>query len=444
MNSTPTISPAARIPRAPGSDNTLALLRDGYQFIQSRCDSLGSDGFRTRLMLREVICLRGTEAQALLYGTPGLTRKGAMPGTVLRLLQDKGSVQQMEGAAHARRKALFMGLLLKEDAVDALVERFTTLFRERLARGGDIELLSETSALLSRAASEWVGLPDDMAQSPALARALFAMSDRTGHFGPGTWAALAGRRAVEKQLRHVVNNARTARFKPVDPDQPLHRFSAATDPAGAPLSAAVVAVELLNLLRPIVAVGRYIAFAAHALAVHPQWKKRLAAGEDDMFEPFAEEVRRCYPFFPFTAAITTQEVNWRGATIPRGQWIIADLYGTAHDPRLFPDPGAFRPERGLSWRDPAPGFAPQGAGDTASTHRCPGEMTTVGLMAAATRVLTREFRYDLPREVPEIALDRIPAQPAGGMWLSNVTPADQAGDGTSGAADKPVTDPGTP
>ena len=42
----------------------------------------------------------------------------------------------------------------------------------------------------------------------------------------------------------------------------------------------VAAVELVNLLRPTVAVGRYVAFAAHALIAQPTLEEEVATGDD--------------------------------------------------------------------------------------------------------------------------------------------------------------------
>jgi fatty-acid peroxygenase len=41
----------------------------------------------------------------------------------------------------------------------------------------------------------------------------------------------------------------------------------------------VAAVELLNVLRPTVAVALYVTFAAHALHQYPECRERIAAGE---------------------------------------------------------------------------------------------------------------------------------------------------------------------
>ncbi|SEL09920.1 Cytochrome P450 [Blastococcus sp. DSM 46786] len=50
------------IPTLTAPDSSLALLREGYAFISRRCDRLGTDAFRTRLMLRPAVCVRGAEA----------------------------------------------------------------------------------------------------------------------------------------------------------------------------------------------------------------------------------------------------------------------------------------------------------------------------------------------------------------------------------------------
>lgn len=101
----------ADIPRASELDNTLAFLWEAYTFISRRCDRLGSELFRMRIMLTPVVCMRGAAAAQFFYEDDRFTRQGAMPQTTLRLLQDKGSVQSLDGAAHRHRKGLFMSLM---------------------------------------------------------------------------------------------------------------------------------------------------------------------------------------------------------------------------------------------------------------------------------------------------------------------------------------------
>jgi fatty-acid peroxygenase len=78
----------AALPRDGAFYSSVVFAREGYTFISSRCDRLGSDAFRTRLMLQPVVCMRGRDATSFFYGGGHFTRKGAMPMSVLLLLQD--------------------------------------------------------------------------------------------------------------------------------------------------------------------------------------------------------------------------------------------------------------------------------------------------------------------------------------------------------------------
>ncbi|MEE3918234.1 hypothetical protein V2I01_05090 [Micromonospora sp. BRA006-A] len=74
-------------------DSTLAFLREGYRFVGSRCDRLGSDVFQTRLLLEPTICLRGREAAGLFYDEERFVRRGAMRMRGQRTLTGVGGVQ---------------------------------------------------------------------------------------------------------------------------------------------------------------------------------------------------------------------------------------------------------------------------------------------------------------------------------------------------------------
>jgi fatty-acid peroxygenase len=99
------------IPRDPAFDSTLALLTEGYDFMAKRRRQLESDVFATRILLQDVVCMVGPEAARLFYEDERVTRRGAMPITTLTLLQDFGSVQMLDGAAHHCRKEMFMSLM---------------------------------------------------------------------------------------------------------------------------------------------------------------------------------------------------------------------------------------------------------------------------------------------------------------------------------------------
>lgn len=412
--------PVSETPRLKGFDHTLAFLREGYQFISRRCDRLASDRFSARLMLKPVICMRGELAAEMFYDGDRFTRRrGAMPPTVLRLLQDKGSVQLLDGEEHRHRKAMFIRLLMNDGAEDRFIDIFRARWLAALgewSRRDSIVLFDEANLVLTRAICLWIGVPLEQKSDVELAGELSAMIENAGNVSPGVLVALMRRRRTERFVTGLVEAARRGETS----DIPLSTVAAHRDADGRLLSEEEATVEILNILRPTVAIGRYVMFAALALEDHPHWKVDLPGGDDALYERFAEEVRRLYPFFPVIGGIARHAFNWRGHQFGENDWVMLDLYGTTHDPRIFPNPAAFDPDRGLSWRRQGFDFIPQGGGDARSTHRCPGEQFTVAVIREATRLLVEEMEYDVPGQDLTMPLNRMPAKPGSGMILSNV------------------------
>ena len=149
------------LPHEDQVDRTLAFLTDGYTFIAKRCHRYGSDLFATRLMLHKVICMMGAEAAQVFYQPERFTRRGAMPKTVLWLLQDQGSVATLDGAAHHHRKQMFLSLLMPPQSrplVDHLADQWRTMLT-KWATLDYVVLLDEVQALLCRAVCAWSGVP---------------------------------------------------------------------------------------------------------------------------------------------------------------------------------------------------------------------------------------------------------------------------------------------
>lgn len=55
------------------------------------------------------------------------------------------------------------------------------------------------------------------------------------------------------------------------------------------LNQQIAAVDLLNVIRPTVAVARYVAFSALALQEHPDCQQKLKTGEDNDIKLFVQE-----------------------------------------------------------------------------------------------------------------------------------------------------------
>jgi len=410
------------IPHAAGIDNTIPFLREAYTFVSRRCERLGSDLFTTRIMLTPVLCMRGAEAARVFYDGDRFTRQGAMPQTVLRLLQDKGSVQGLDGAAHRHRKALFMSLM-SPDGIARIAGLLEHHWREALPRWtsmAEVRLLPAIGDVLTRTACDWAGVPVPERDMPALSRELQAMIREAGHVRPGTLYALALRRRTERRMRRLEEDVRAGRVTPPE-GSALAAIARHREPDGTPLGSDAAAVELINLLRPVVAVNRFIIFAALALHQHPEWRQRLA-DDEAWLEPFVQEVRRFYPFFPLVGGRVRRGFEWAGHRFAARDWVILDLYGTNHDSRLWPEPEQFRPERFKDWPGDPYTFIPQGAGDPMAGHRCPGERMTIALIGRAVRLLCG-MHYDVPPQDLSISLSNMPAAPRSQLVLSRVRAA---------------------
>ncbi|RKN42637.1 cytochrome P450 [Micromonospora endolithica] len=410
----------ATIPAERGLDSTLAFLRDGYRFIGARCDRHGSDIFTTRLLLERTICLRGRPAAELFYDAGRFARAGALPKRGQRTLTGVGGVQGLDDVAHTDRKGMFMSIMTS-DAIRRLGQLFDDEWRARLPAwesGQPVVLFDEVSRMLTRAVCAWAGVP--LADSEVARRTadLEAMIAGPAVIGPPHWRGLFGRKRAERWVGDIVERERVGTLE-APPGSALRIISEHRDSAGRLLPRRIAAVELLNILRPTVAVDRYVVFAALALHDHPAWRDRVR-GDDATTEQFVQEVRRYYPFFPVAAARVRRSFDWQGHHFPRGRRVLLDLYGTNHHRALWPEPERFRPERFTGWRDDPFGLIPQGGGDHHVGHRCAGEWITIELMKRAVATLAGSMSYDVPPQDLAVSLHRMPALPPSGFVITNV------------------------
>lgn len=398
--------PADAIPRLPGLDSTLPLLREGYRFISRACERLGSEAFVTRLMGRQVVCARGEQAAAMFYQPDRFTRVGAIPPTVTRLLQGKGSVQQLDGEAHHRRKALFLKLL-DAAATTRLVQAFEQAWRARVAGWPErqtVVLQQETESVLCAAACAWAGVPLQDDQVDRRARELAAMIEGAGAFGPRFLRGLRLRRSNERWIAAVIATLRAAPGR----NTPAAIIASHQDAYGGLLPNEVAVTELINLLRPTVAIARWVTFAALALHEHPHLRSRFA--EPDFLFHFVQEVRRYFPFFPMIGGHAREPFRWHGHLFRTGDWVLLDLYGTNHDPAIWTAPERFDPDRFRGWDGSPFSFTAQGAGGYERGHRCPGENPSIALLTAAVRGLL-ELEYEVPPQDLRYRMNRFPSIP---------------------------------
>lgn len=418
------VSRAHSLPEVPGC--TLGLLRDPYRFVLRTGARLGTDAFIGRLLFRRTVFLMGEEAAALLYNAELFQRQGATPLRLQRTLFGVGGISSLDGKEHRRRKTLFMDLVAAPGQVHLLADRVANELRTQSRSwpgGGEVDFQAEMRLVLLRSVCAWAGLPLEASEEDARGEQLGALFEPAHLFGPPYWHSWWMRRRAERWCERLVTQVR-AGSRDAPADSALQMISDYVDSSGALLSPHAAAVELLNVLRPVVAVSVYAVFIALALEDNPAYRQRLVE-DDRLLLAFVQEVRRFYPFFPMVAARTRQAFEWHGLRFPAGVRVLLDLYATHHDVRRWEGPDVFHPERFFRREPGAYALVPQGGGDAWMHHRCPGESLTLILMQDVTRFLVRELDYRIasPRA---LQWSRLPPLPRHALRLADVRVAGAA------------------
>jgi fatty-acid peroxygenase len=426
------------IPRDPALDRTLAFRADPYLFISRRCRELGTEVFETRLQLRKTLCMTGSAAARVFYDPKRFARAGATPEPIRATLLGKGGVQGLDGNAHRHRKRLFMSFMTPE-RVKALAVRAQEEMRLHARNWNGVNrivLYDMMQDVLARAACQWAGVPIEEPGFGGKVRDLSALFDSAANSLTGHIRSRGARRRSERWAIGIIRSTRTRRLN-VPEHCPLHALAFHQDTTGKLLTPRIAAVELLNLIRPIVAISVFIVLAAHAMHEHAEARTRIREGDEGFLERFVLEVRRYYPFFPAVVARVLEDFEWRGYRFPAGCRVMLDVYGTNHDDRTWHDPEAFEPDRFRSWDRSAYNFIAQGGGDHYLDHRCAGEWITIEIMKTASRFLAKEIEYEIPQQDLRIDFHRLPALPIDRFVMSNVrhhatTAGFQPHDGDSG------------
>ena len=372
---------------------------------------------------RPIVLGGSTEAVQLFYDEARFRRAGAMPRFVRRTLFGEGAVHGLDDEQHALRKAMFLELVTPDaaQAIGATAAReWTELVGE--AAVPRVELFATAVGVHADAVCDWARVPADL-RYPALAGDLATIVDGFGSIGLRHVRAARARKRVDRWSTRLIRAVRAGVVKS-PPHSALARMSTQRDVDGKPLDAEVAGVELVNILRPTVAVAWFAVFAAMALHDHPELRARLADGDNELLESFAHELRRAYPFVPMLAARARTDFEWKGHRFRRGQRVVLNVYGTLHDPHVWHEPDHFDVGR-FRAHDPDPYlFIPQGGG-MPEGHRCPGERVAVELIKETARWLCC-VDYEVPAQDLRLRLARMPARPRHGFVMTDVrrrTPA---------------------
>ncbi|MGL5927629.1 MAG: cytochrome P450 [Dermatophilaceae bacterium] len=406
----------------------LALALHGYRFstvIRRHARPADPDVVPVRFLGRPALLVAGPEGVRFFTDTSVFRRRDATPHVVADVLFGRGAVHGLDGADHEHRKQLFV----RATGPAAVVELVTSTgrrWREVLAdtpSGRPVTVQRLAEQVIGSAVTAWAGVPasSQSRATPSVVRDLAAEVDGFGVLGPANVAARLARRRTNAWAAAVVEEQRRTGTAPEG--SALAIAAAWTGADGSLLPAEVAGVELQNLLRPTIAVSRFVAFGVLALTLHPQWRTRLREENDGLSFPgrdamaFAHEVRRLTPFVPLLAARADRDATFHGQPVPRGSRVALDVMFTLRDRRHWHEPQRFDPERFLGGQDlVADALVPQGGGSVVHGHRCPGEEVTLGILAASlAEIASADWR--LPPQDLSVALHRVPTAPASGIRL---------------------------
>lgn len=393
-------------------------LDEGYLLLSELRKEANAPVVKARLLNKEVIAIYGKEAAKKFYDPRNFKREGAMPKIVLKTLFGENGVQALDGQAHEHRKTIFMDLMTPKrmEEYHRILDKNLTQKLDR--QQGQFELFDLAKDVLFRSICEWAGI--DLSQLTKkevdqLAEYQISMIS-SAVTNPATHIkGIDNRKKSEKWAQSLIENAR---INPVagKEDVALYAFAKATDDHGELLPIDVAAVELLNVIRPTVALTVWIALMGHALFSRPDIYQRLHAEFDQLQDSFIQEMRRYYPFFPMLPAFAIQDVEVDGYLIPKDSWVVLDLYGTNHDDRMIETPEVFRisrylgKEKHISYDEEYEMIA-QGGGEFKTMHRCAGEWITLHTLRVFSDQLVNKYQFSIPEQDWSIPMNQFPTYP---------------------------------
>ena len=209
----------------------------------------------------------------------------------------------MDGDNHIHRKHLFMSLMtpshqneLSKLTMSELEDSIKVWKNKE-----QIVLFDEVKIILCKVACNWAGVSLNESEVKELSEEFSSMVDSFGSVGPRHWKGRRARTKSEEWIKNIIEDVRSDKIKAKE-GTALHSMAFYRDLNGNQLDSNMAAIELINVLRPIVAISTYITFLALALHEYPECREKLLTGDSKEFEMFVQEVRRYYPFTPFIGA----------------------------------------------------------------------------------------------------------------------------------------------
>ncbi len=204
------------------------------------------------------------------------------------------------------------------------------------------------------------------------------------------------RAAVDDELFALIDERRR---EGGERDDVLAMLLAAEHSDGSPMADEEIRDELMTaLVAGHETTASSLGFAFEELARSPELQERVAT-DDEYLDATINEVMRRRPVLPNPEPrLVKQEVTIGGWTYPEGIVLIGGSYSVHHDPEIYPDPYAFRPERFLGRKPGTYTWLPFGGG----RRRCLGASFALLEMRLVLRAAAQRFAIsaDGPRPRP--------------------------------------------
>jgi cytochrome P450 family 138 len=249
-----------------------------------------------------------------------------------------------------------------------------------------------------------------------------------GSYGP--WARFQGSRARYDAIIDRLIDRALADPKLDERDDILAMLLQSRYSDGSSMSRSQIADQLLTLLvAGHETTATNLAWVVERLRRHPEVLRRLTAevdaGASELREATLIEVQRTRPVVERATRQVRADLldigRWR---FPKDTIIAASIALTHHDPKLFPSPDTFSPDRFVGARPDTYGWIPFGGG----VRRCIGAAFATLEMSVVLRTMLRDFTFEPTTDVPEARRHRglLTAPGKGGIAVVRRRPADPA------------------
>jgi cytochrome P450 len=334
-----------------------------------------------------------------------------------------------DGAAWTARRRMLSPLFLPQviERYRAIVLRQTDHVLSRVGEGEvDVSRAANTIALLSVAESLFGAAVNDVVDEFLdVASRLQAAVNRQiqSPLLLPLWLPTRDNRTIRSALRFfdgLISPLITARRRsPGQHNDLLAALLAATDSEGGARLTDREAIDeaVTMLLAGSDTTAAALSWSAYLLAKHPDIQQQASAADEGFTECVFQEAMRLYPPAIAIARQAADPVAIGGVEVPRGALVFVSVYTIHHDPRWFPQPERFEPERFSAIRAAEireHSYLPFGLGPRACIGRRFAMMEGVAVLGA----LVRRYRMSLlsPDQEPELET-RLSLHPRGGLRL---------------------------